>query len=136
MRKKKIGLRSPCGKVRTDGLPDDLSSEYKTLGGVIKKMAVLFKGMPEDDAEFMTWVQSKFSDLQFGAKMEELGAAAKASGKKLKEIGKEHGIEDLDFDSKQDDEAEEDGDDDKKPEKKGKDDDADGEDDVKEKDDK
>jgi|GEM_PF-5328595 len=127
-------MSEKINKVRTDGLPTEIASEYKTMGGIISKMAVLFKGMPEDEAEFMTWAQSKFSDAEFGAKMEELGTAAKASGEKLKEIGKKYGIKDLDFDSKDEKEAEEDGDDEKKPEKSDKDDDE--KDEKPEKDDK
>lgn len=114
-------MSSRLNKVRTDGLPEDLEREYKIMAGVVTKMAAMFEGMPEDDEEFKTWAQAKFTDADFGAKMEKLGAAAKASGEKLKEIAKEHGIEDLDFDSKDgEEEAAEEDDDEKKPAKKGK----------------
>lgn len=113
-------MSNRLNKVRTDGLPEDLESEYKVMTGVITKMAAMFEGMPEDDAEFQTWAQAKFTDADFGAKMEKLGAAAKTSGEKLKEIAKEHGIEDLDFDSKDEEEEAAEDDDEKKPAKKGK----------------
>src|SRR5687767_7359086 len=48
-------MSEKINKVRTDGLPEDIAVEYKKMSSVIAKMAVLFKGMPEDDTELMTW---------------------------------------------------------------------------------
>ncbi len=108
-------MNAKIGKVRTDGLPEDLAGEYKKMTGVIKQMAALFKGMPEDDAELMSWAQSKFTDPAFGEKMQTLGKEATETGEKLKTIGKKYGVdEELDFDGKdkkgKDDGEEEDGD--------------------------
>ncbi|HEX2750455.1 MAG TPA: hypothetical protein VHM91_20790, partial [Verrucomicrobiales bacterium] len=92
-------MNSKIGKVRTDGLPEDLAGEYKKMTGVIKQMAALFKGMPEDEAELMSWAQSKFTDPAFGEKMQALGKEATETGEKLKTIGKKYGLdEELDFD--------------------------------------
>jgi hypothetical protein len=110
------------GKVRTDGLPDDLATHYKKMTGVVKKMAAIFKGMPEDETELKSWMMQKATDPEFGPKMQKLGKEANETGEKLKEIGKKYGLEgELNFDEKKDDDgADEDKDGDKKKEKPAK----------------
>ena len=98
---KMIGeMNTKIAKVRTDGLPDDLASQYKKMSAIIKKMAAVFKGLPEDEAEMMTWMQEKVKDPEFGEKMQTLGKEATETGEKLKEIGKKYGINELDFEGK------------------------------------
>lgn len=88
-------------KIRTDGLPADLGTEFKTMTGLIGKMAGIFKGMPEEEGEMMTWLQNKGSDPEFREKMELIGQEINKTGEKLKEIGKKYGLaEVLDIDGK------------------------------------
>lgn len=106
-------MNTKVAKVRTDGLPEDLSTQYKKMADVMKRMAAVFKGMPDDDAELMKWIQEKATDPGFSTKMQTLGKEAKETGDKLKEVGKKYGIDELDFDDRDKGSKEAKGDDDK-----------------------
>ena len=95
-------MATKIAKVRTDGLPADLGSEFKNFTGLIKQMAAVFHGMPEDESEMLTWLNKKGADPEFRTKMELIGKELSQSGEKLKEVGKKYGLEsELDLDGKE-----------------------------------
>lgn len=113
-------LDAKIAAVKVDGLPSDLSADFKKMQEITSKMAALFKDMPEDDTELMTWASSKFTDAEFSEKIEELGTEGKAASEKLKETGKKYDLgEVLDFDDKDKKEEEEAGEAEDKEEKGG-----------------
>jgi len=110
-------IASRMGKVRTDGLPEDIAKPMKRMNTLLSKMAGYFTGAPEKDEEFANWMAGKIADPEFVKQMQEempkLGAQLEKTGKQLKKVAAKYGMDELDFGEKKSGDEDEDG---KKPE--------------------
>lgn len=94
-------MSGKVGKVSTDGLPEDLKKEFVAFQDLLRQMAGVFKDMPKDEDEKLTWLKKKGADPEFRTKMELIGKELTKTSSQLREAGKKHGIEaELDLESK------------------------------------
>ena len=87
-------------EVKTDGLPTDLKAGFWEFTGVIGKMGDLFKGWPEKAEEMQAFVLKKVGENpkfmeDFGAQMAVIEKEMQPAIKKLDELGKKYGLDDL-----------------------------------------
>jgi len=86
--------------VRTDGLPEDLASQYVKMSDAMKRISAIFKESPADEKDLAKWMVTKTKDPAFNETMQSLQKEAKVAGQALKEIGLKYGVTELDFDAK------------------------------------
>ncbi len=87
--------------VKTSDLPSDLKEAWNDMVAGVDKMTEAMSELPKDPTQMEAFMTKKMQEnpkygQEFQAKMEALGKDMEVRGNKLKEVGKKHGIENLD----------------------------------------